>query len=102
MDFNTVIHIARISCRLVFRSWLFRFFLIFSCVGIFIFQLIFQGNVTRYNISGLITMASFIPYMNLYIYTILQAFVVIFLAGNYFTRERGLDTMGDGSLSFGK
>lgn len=32
-------------------------------------------------------------YMNLYIYTILQAFVVIFLAGNYFTRERGLDTM---------
>ena len=93
MDFNTVIHIARISCRLVFRSWLFRFFLIFSCVGIFIFQLIFQGNVTRYNISGLITMASFIPYMNLYIYTILQAFVVIFLAGNYFTRERGLDTM---------
>ncbi len=93
MDFNTVIHIARISCRLVFRSWLFRFFLIFSCVGIFIFQLIFQGNETRYNISGLITMASFIPYMNLYIYTILQAFVVIFLAGNYFTRERGLDTM---------
>lgn len=93
MDMDLVFHVAGNSCRLIYRSWLFRFFIFFSCVGIFVFQLFVQGNIFEYNISGLITLASFIPYMNVYICTILQAFVLIFLAGNFFKQERELDTV---------
>ena len=84
---------ARYSMRLSVRSWLFRFFIVFSFLGIATYHIVAQSNVVLWNKSGLITMASFIPYMNAYIYTLLQAFPVIFLVGAFFNQAYRLHSL---------
>lgn len=67
--------------RILRRSGLFLFFAAFILLGIFGYQLATQSTVISRNLSGLISLPSFIPYTNAYYFSILQAFAIIFLVG---------------------
>jgi len=93
MDIRVVVHIARNGCRIITRSGLYRFSLLFIFAVVFSIQYYLQGDVGEHGLAGLSTMPSFIPYVNQFLYTIIQIFFLFFLIGYFLGQERKLDSM---------
>ena len=87
-NFNRIAHY---NAKLLVRSWLFRFFLLLTFSSVLLIHFTKQSDMG--DSPGVITLASFIPYMNAYWFTILQTLSVLFLSGMFLNRESKLDSM---------
>lgn len=93
MNFHNLQTVAAYNARLLLRSWLFRIFFLLTFCCIILYQVIIQSNLFFPTNSGLISLSSFFPFMNAYLFTGLQVIPLIFLAGMFLTKERRLDSM---------
>ena len=104
--------VARYEARLLRRSWLFRIFAGLAVVGIFLAvgnwcTPLFGGGMTRWN---QVALSGQIPFFSMYLFHILQAVAVVFLAGGRMATGRKADTMdvlyarqaGNGDFVWGK
>ena len=104
--------VARYEARLLRRSWLFRIFAGLAVVGIFLAvgnwcTPLFGGGMTRWN---QVALSGQIPFFSTYLFHILQAVAVVFLAGGRMATGRKADTMdvlyarqaGNGDFVWGK
>ena len=93
MDIHNLGTVACYNSKLLFRSWTFRLFLLLVfCVVIF-YQLLAQTNVLIGMNTGLVSLASYIPHQNAYLFSILQVVPLVFLAGTFLGKERKVDSM---------
>lgn len=93
MNFHNLRVVATYNARLLFRSWTFRLFLLLVfCVVIF-YQLLAQTDVLVGMNTGLVSLASYIPHQNAYLFSILQVVPLVFLAGTFLGKERKVDSM---------
>ncbi len=93
MNLHNLKTVATYNARLLLRSWLFRIFFLLTFCCIVLYQIFIQSNLYLAQNSGLITLSSFFPYMNAYLFAGLQVIPLIFLAGMFLTRERRVDSM---------
>ena len=93
MNLHNLKTVATYNSRLLLRSWLFRIFFLLTFCCIVLYQIFIQSNLYLAQNSGLITLSSFFPYMNAYLFAGLQVIPLIFLAGMFLTRERRVDSM---------
>lgn len=93
MDIHNLKVIATNHSRLLLRSWLFRLFFLFLFGIVFFFQAIEQGNLFQEQTRGLTMLPSFFPYVNAYLFTVLQTIPLIFLAGMFLVKKKNMDTM---------
>lgn len=93
MDIHNLKVIAVNHSRLLLRSWLFRLFFLFLFGIVFFFQAIEQGNLFQEQMGGLTMLPSFFPYVNAYLFTVLQTIPLIFLAGMFLVKKKNMDTM---------
>ena len=93
MNLHNLRTVAAYNSRLLLRSWLFRIFFLLTFCCIILYQILIQSNLFMLSNSGLISLSSFFPYMNAYLFAGLQAIPLIFLAGMFLTKERKLDSM---------
>ena len=104
--------VARYEARLLRRSWLFRIFAGLAMVGIFLVvgnwcTPFFGDGMTRWN---QVALSGQIPFFSTYLFHILQAVAVVFLAGGRMATGRKADTMdvlyarqaGNGDFVWGK
>ena len=93
MNFYNLKVIATYNSKLLLRSWLFRVFFLLTFCWILLYQILFQANPFVSINNGLITLSSFFPYMNAYLFVGLQVIPLVFLVGMFLTKERKLDSM---------
>ena len=102
MFINLILHVMNIhnlktvacyNSRLLLRSWMFRLFLLFLFLIIILYQVLAQTNIFYGINSGLVTLSSYLPHENAYLFTILQIVPLIFLAGTFLGKERKMDSM---------
>lgn len=93
MNIHNLKVIASCNSRLLLRSWLFRLFFFFLLCFMFFYQAIEQSSLFREGETGLITLSSFIPYANAYMFTILMTIPLIFLAGTFLVKKGNMDSM---------
>ena len=101
MFINLILHVMNIhnlktvacyNSRLLLRSWMFRLFLLFLFLIIILYQVLAQTNIFYGINSGLVTLSSYLPHENAYLFTILQIVPLIFLAGTFLGKERKMDS----------
>jgi len=87
-NINTIAHF---ESKILFRSWFLRIFVIVSLVilGFFNFALVSKITGTPSSFSSL---PSFLPYLSLLMFNLVQAVVAIFLASDFAQRDKNLDT----------
>lgn len=88
-----LIIIARHYSKLLLRNRLFQVYYLITFASIIYIQIHNQSNLPKYSISGLASLSSFIPYMNAYLFTLLQTILLLFLASGFLNRERKIDSM---------
>lgn len=93
MDTNLLKIIIRHNFRMQLRNRVLQIFFFFVLVVITYFHLRNQSNLSRYSTSGIFTLASFIPYMNAYMFSVLQIIPMIFVATSIFNRGRKIDSL---------
>ena len=96
MTLSHLNHVAHYNAKLLVRSWLFRLFFLLVFCGILFIQILQQSNLINYGYGlglGKTSLASFMPYLNAYWFTILQLFPILFLAGTFLNKDRKLDSM---------
>ena len=112
MNWKDIHTVARYEARLLRRSWLFRIFAGLAVVGIFLAvgnwcTPLFGDGMTRWN---QVALSGQIPFFGTYLFHILQAVAVVFLAGGRMATGRKADTMdvlyarqaGNGDFVWGK
>ena len=85
--------LARHYSKQVSRTGLFRFTCLLAWAGVLLFQIFSQSTLTPGPGSGMSTVASFIPHMGMYIFSLVMTLSVIFLAGSMLDRFLKLDTL---------
>ena len=93
MNIHNLKTVACYNSRLLLRSWMFRLFLLFLFLIIILYQVLAQTNIFYGINSGLVTLSSYLPHENAYLFTILQIVPLIFLAGTFLGKERKMDSM---------
>ena len=93
MDIHNLKTVACYNSRLLLRSWMFRLFLLLLFLIIILYQVLAQTNIFYGINSGLVTLSSYFPHENAYLFTILQIVPLIFLAGSFLGKERKMDSM---------
>ncbi len=74
----------------LFRSWFFRIFAVLILLVLFGFNMsIFKDNSGNWAVQGI---SSNIPYFNILILSLTQAFIAMFLALDFLKRDKKLDT----------
>ena len=86
MDIHNLKTVACYNSRLLLRSWMFRLFLLLLFLIVILYQVLAQTNIFYGVNSGLVTLSSYLPHENAYLFTILQIVPLIFLAGSFLTR----------------
>lgn len=92
MNFSNINTVARYEAKIVRRSWLFRAFALFSLLGVLSLQIQMQGNMVEWTSWNMIAMSSYVPYFNVYLFGVVQALAVIFLASDLLNADRKIDT----------
>ncbi len=82
MNLHNLRTVACYNSKLLLRSWLFRFFFFLMFCIIIVYHVVSQSDLFPPYNSGLITLSSFIPFMNAYWFTILQTIPLCFLGGD--------------------
>ena len=72
---------------------MFRLFLLLLFLIVILYQVLAQTNIFYGVNSGLVTLSSYLPHENAYLFTILQIVPLIFLAGSFLGKERKMDSM---------
>lgn len=93
MNIHNLKTVACYNSRLLLRSWMFRLFLLLLFLIIILYQVLAQTNIFYGINSGLVTLSSYFPHENAYLFTILQIVPLIFLAGSFLGKERKMDSM---------
>ena len=93
MNIHNLKTVACYNSRLLLRSWMFRLFLLLLFLIIILYQVLAQTNIFYGINSGLVTLSSYFPHENAYLFTILQIVPLIFLAGTFLGKERKMDSM---------
>ena len=93
MDIHNLKTVACYNSRLLLRSWMFRLFLLLLFLIVILYQVLAQTNIFYGINSGLVTLSSYLPHENAYLFTILQIVPLIFLAGSFLGKERKMDSM---------
>lgn len=93
MNLHNLRTVACYNSKLLLRSWLFRFFFFLMFCIIIVYHVVSQSDLFPPFNSGLITLSSFIPFMNAYWFTILQTIPLCFLAGMFLVKEKKIDSM---------
>ena len=93
MDIHNLKTVACYNSRLLLRSWMFRLFLLLLFLIVILYQVLAQTNIFYGVNSGLVTLSSYLPHENAYLFTILQIVPLIFLAGSFLGKERKMDSM---------
>ena len=93
MNLHNLRTVACYNSKLLLRSWLFRFFFFLMFCIIIVYHVVSQSDLFPPYNSGLITLSSFIPFMNAYWFTILQTIPLCFLAGMFLVKEKKIDSM---------
>lgn len=83
MDIHNLKTVACYNSRLLLRSWMFRLFLLLLFLIVILYQVLAQTNIFYGVNSGLVTLSSYLPHENAYLFTILQIVPLIFLAGSF-------------------
>jgi ABC-type transport system involved in multi-copper enzyme maturation permease subunit len=87
---RTIGTIAWFEMLILFRSWFFRIFGALILLVLFGFNIsIFKDNGGNWAVQGI---ASNIPYFNILILSLTQAFIAMFLALDFLKRDKKLDT----------
>lgn len=111
MFINLILHVMNIhnlktvacyNSRLLLRSWMFRLFLLLLFLIIILYQVLAQTNIFYGINSGLVTLSSYFPHENAYLFIILQIVPLIFFSRVFSWKgeEDGFD--GHGLLSSGE
>ena len=85
--------IARNSLRLLLRNRLYLLYSLFFFVLVSYFHVRYQSNISPECHSGVYTLASFIPYMNVYLSSVFYIILLLFLTQGVMGKEEKLDTM---------
>ena len=93
MNIHNLKTVACYNSRLLLRSWMFRLFLLLLFLIVILYQVLAQTNIFYGVNSGLVTLSSYLPHENAYLFTILQIVPLIFLAGSFLGKERKMDSM---------
>ena len=72
---------------------MFRLFLLLLFLIVILYQVLAQTNIFYGVNSGLVTLSSYLPHENAYLFTVLQIVPLIFLAGSFLGKERKMDSM---------
>ena len=72
---------------------MFRLFLLLLFLIVILYQVLAQTNIFYGVNSGLVTLSSYLPHENAYLFTILQIVPLVFLAGSFLGKERKMDSM---------
>ena len=92
MNLSNIVIIGRYESKVFCRSWIFRIFVALSLIGI---SVVLFKYFTYWGEGWLRTaLSSHIPYFGVYLYSIAQAVIVIFLSGDFLKRDKKLDTIG--------
>lgn len=91
MNFSNINTIARYEAKILRRTWSFLLLALVSLVGVSIFQVLVQGNMVRWFSWNVIALSSYVPYLNVYLYSIIQVLPVVFLACDMLDRDRKID-----------
>jgi hypothetical protein len=87
---RTIGTIAWFEMLILFRSWFFRIFTVLILLVLFVMNLEMLGdNGGNWAVKGI---ASNIPYFNILILSLTQAFIAMFLALDFLKRDKKLDT----------
>lgn len=94
MDIHNINTIARYEVKLLKRSWLFRIFAILVLLFLTLVQLgnlsfVFWKYSETWDYTGVSSLA---PFLTVYLYSVAQSVIVIFLAGSFLKRDKKLDT----------
>ena len=92
MDTHFLLTTACYEIKLLLRSWLFYILLLLSlALNIFI-QLLLQADIATPEWYAVALPCS-LPFLNAYLFNIIQSFIIIFFAGEWFRQERSLNTL---------
>lgn len=86
-------HIVRMYVKLLLRNRLVQLYFLVLFIVILYLQLQHQSNIVSYAASGLVSLASFIPYLNVYLFNLFQVIPLVFLAVAYMERGWKIDSM---------
>lgn len=94
MNIHNINTIARYEVKLLRRSWLFR---IFAILVLLILTLTQLGNLSTFLGRYMETwkylgVSSLAPFFTIYLYSVAQSVIVVFLAGSFLKRDKKLDT----------
>ena len=98
MNLSNINTVARCEANIVRCTWLFRAFALFSLLGISILQIVIQGNLIQWTSVkmialsswNMIALSSYVPYLNVYLFGIAQAVVVVFLIAVFLDKDRNI------------
>ncbi len=91
--FENIRLVARYERRLITRGKLFWIFTICVLVGITVFQWGWQGGGGwRYNPWSEVALPSYIPYLNAWLYSLVQGVMIVFVGVDFIRRDRRLET----------
>ena len=96
MQLKRVITVARYERRLLGRNWIVRILLVWGIIAIIGEQYLLQGDqdVNRF----MIALPGAIPYVNTYLFTLLQSILVILAVVEWRRREKSRDTLESGRV----
>ncbi len=92
MNISNIRTISHYEAKILRRSWLFGLLTILSLSGVTAFHILFQGHGVRWTSWNMIALSSYVPYANVYLFGIIQAVVVVFLASDLLGVSRKMDT----------
>lgn len=92
MNISLLNTIIRHSFKLQLRNRVLHFFFFFVLTIIVYFHVRNQSNFNEHSTSGIFTLASLIPYMNAYMFSILQIIPILFVATSVFDIKKRMDT----------
>lgn len=81
------------NLKLQLRNYMLWGFFFFMLLVVTYFHLRNQSNLSVYSTSGRFTLASFIPYMNAYIFSVLQIIPMIFITTSVLSKEKRINTL---------
>lgn len=112
MELQSIWTVARYEAKLLRRSWLFRVFAVVATLVIFCLVAIFCTPLAISGIShwGFTALSGQVPFFATWLATVVQAVMVVFLAGGIAARGRKMDTLevifarpvGNGEYVWGK
>lgn len=89
--YNPLFIVARFEIKTLLRSWFFRIFALVAIIAIVFFNLVAATEIGRSNWPDRMFLGG-LPYMNLWILSIVQAIIAVFLSSDFLSRDKKLDT----------